>query len=228
MRRWVILVLFATAFFLTGWVWENHLADSAPRVPSTDELLSPTALSRLALSWPVNTTFDFPVRPPHGENAWIAQKFAQDFALGENWNTALGDGDLGEPVFSCGDGCVTMANDFQAVYGKVVMIAYRITPDRPLVLVEMMYSNLQDITVTPGAFVKRGQKIGTMGNAQGTNLAHLHWEVRTRTGLGLGGGYSQNNVGWIDPRAFVTNHGRGQSCRARELTFLDYERWGND
>jgi murein DD-endopeptidase MepM/ murein hydrolase activator NlpD len=226
MKRGLILACFVAVFLLAGWLCDIRLRDSTPSRPSTEELSSPAALQHLAVSWPINTIFDFPVRPPHGENAWIAQKFAQDFALGENWNTALGDGDLGEPVFSCGDGYVTMASDFQAVYGKVVMIAYRITSAHPPVLVEMMYSNLQEIRVTPGTLVKRGQQIGTMGNAEGTNFAHLHWEVRTRPGLGLGGGYNENSAGWVDPRAFVT--GYRQTCRARELPFMEYERWGND
>lgn len=49
---------------------------------------------------PVAERFDFPLRPPDGEGAFVAKPFAFHGHAGEDWNTAPGNGDLGEPVRS--------------------------------------------------------------------------------------------------------------------------------
>ena len=63
---------------------------------------------------PVNEGFDFPLRPPDGNGVFIATTFGEEGSLAENWNTAIGDGDLGEPVYSIGEGWVKLALDFEA------------------------------------------------------------------------------------------------------------------
>ncbi|HEY8966468.1 MAG TPA: hypothetical protein VIM58_08500, partial [Candidatus Methylacidiphilales bacterium] len=68
---------------------------------------------------PVANRFDFPLRPPDGDGAFIARPFgaAAGGHAGEDWNTAPGDGDLGEPVYAPADGWVTLALDFQSAWG---------------------------------------------------------------------------------------------------------------
>ncbi len=58
-----------------------------------------------------------------------------------------------------------------------------------------MYAQLQTIAVQPGAFVKRGERIGTVGNAGGTYQAHLHWEIRQTVGEGVGPGFDPKRDG---------------------------------
>jgi murein DD-endopeptidase MepM/ murein hydrolase activator NlpD len=97
--------------------------------------------------------------------------------------------------------------------------------------VEVMYAELNSINVKPGDFVKRGQQIGTVGNADKTYLAHLHWEVRQTVGLGVGPGFSTRRDGWLEPSDFLNAH-RGDRAKDPLLmkVLQDAERpgWGTD
>lgn len=44
--------------------------------------------------------------------------------------------------------------------------------------------------------------LGTIGDAGGQYLAHLHFELRDRIGAPLGGGYGTPD-GQVDPTAFI-------------------------
>jgi murein DD-endopeptidase MepM/ murein hydrolase activator NlpD len=104
--------------------------------------------------------------------------------------------------------------------------------------VEVMYAHLESIDVQAGQFVKRGQKIGTVGNADGMYSvasggagAHLHWEVRQTVGMGLGPGFSTRRDGWLGPTEFISAH-RGDRANQPllEKVLADPERpgWGTD
>jgi murein DD-endopeptidase MepM/ murein hydrolase activator NlpD len=99
-----------------------------------------------------------------------------------------------------------------------------------------MYAQLQTMDVKSGDFVKRGQKIGTVGNGNGTYAAHLHWEVRTMAGVGLGLGFDMRHDDRLGPSEFLGAH-RGdrfkQALLARPLTPEEAAKpkrdgWGND
>jgi murein DD-endopeptidase MepM/ murein hydrolase activator NlpD len=94
-----------------------------------------------------------------------------------------------------------------------------------------MYAELNSIDVKPGQLVKRGQQIGTVGNANGTYPAHLHWEVRQTVGLGVGPGFSTRRDGWLEPSDFLAAH-RGARAKQPLLPKVlnDAERpgWGTD
>lgn len=66
-----------------------------------------------------------------------------------------------------------------------------------------------DFPVAVGATVPRGARIGTIGTAGGQCPAHLHLELRARSGMPLGGGYGVDTTGYLDPTAFITNHRPG-------------------
>jgi hypothetical protein len=86
--------------------------------------------------------------------------------------------------------------------------------------------------------VKRGQKIGTVGDAGGTYSvasgaagASLRWEVRQTVGIGLGPGFETNASGWLGPSDFITAH-RGNRAKQPLLPKVlnDAQRpgWGTD
>jgi hypothetical protein len=148
--------------------------------------------------------FDFPVGPPDAVGYRDATPFKEDDHLGSDWN-GLGGGntDLGDPVYSAADGVVTFSSDEGGGWGKVVRIASCVQGNQE---VEALYAHFETVTVTKGMRVKRGQQIGTIGTANGQYLAHLHFEMREKPGLPLGGGYSKDTTGYLDPTAFVKAH----------------------
>jgi murein DD-endopeptidase MepM/ murein hydrolase activator NlpD len=199
---------------LAGWVaalWFLLDYAGSPRQP-------PAAVPTSQIDWvefftanilpslPVADEFDTPLRPPDGAGVVITMPFQEKGHLGEDWATARGDATLGEPVCSVADGWVSVAQNFESAWGNVVFICYRMPEGRYPPFVEVMYAQLQTMEVKPGDFVKRGQRIGTVGNVNGTYLAHLHWEIRQTVGLGLGAGFNTRSDGWLSPGDFLAGH----------------------
>jgi hypothetical protein len=183
---------------------------------------------------PVADEFDTPLRPPDGAGAVVSFPFQEKGDLGESWTTAKGKAALGEPVYSVADGWVSVAQDFQNAFGKCVFICYRLPEGRWPPFVEVMYAEMNSIDVQPGQFVQRGQKIGTVGDGDGTysaSGASLRWEVRQTVGLGLGPGFEANASGWLGPTEFITAH-RGprfaQPLLQKVLTEAERPGWGSD
>ena len=199
---------------LAGWVallwfgldWAERPSGATAAVPTTQIDWTTFFTANVLPQLPIADNFVTPLRPPDGEGVFISLPFLEEGHLGEDWTTAKGDAALGEPVDSIGDGWVAVAHDFENAWGKVVFIDYRLPAGRYPPVVEVMYAQLQDMTVASGDFVKAGQRIGTVGNAGGIYQAHLHWEVRQAVGLGLGLGFSQNRDGWLGPSDFLSAH----------------------
>jgi murein DD-endopeptidase MepM/ murein hydrolase activator NlpD len=185
-------------------------------------------------SLPVADEFDTPLRPPDGAGATISMPFLEKGHLGEDWTTAKGDTALGEPVYSVADGWISVAQNFESAWGNVVFVCYRLPEGRYPPFVEVMYAQLQTMEVAAGQFVKRGQRIGTVGNDNGFYLAHLHWEVRQTVGLGLGAGFNSRSDGWLSPGDFLAAHRGGrykQPLLAKPLTpaeLIEVEKPGGD
>jgi len=182
-------------------------------------------------SLPVTDDFVTPLRPPDGAGAVISFPFLEAGHLGEDWATAKGDAALGEPVYSVADGWVSVAQDFENAWGKVVFICYRLPEGRWPPFVEVMYAQLLTINAPAGTYVKRGQVIGTVGNANGTYQAHLHWEVRQTAGLGLGPGFNTKRDGWLEPSQFLGAHRGDRSKLPLLMKLLDKTKrtgWGSD
>jgi murein DD-endopeptidase MepM/ murein hydrolase activator NlpD len=196
------------------WLGLDYMARPKPpplAVPTTDLDWVTFFAANILPELPLAEEFDTPLRPPDGAGAFVSLPFLEAGHLGEDWTTAKGDAALGEPVCSVADGWVSVAQDFENAWGKVVFICYRLPEGRWPPSVEVMYAQLLTIDVAPGQFVKRGQKIGTVGNANGTYPAHLHWEVRQTVGKGIGPGFDTNHEGWLDPSAFLAAHRDGRS-----------------
>jgi murein DD-endopeptidase MepM/ murein hydrolase activator NlpD len=206
-------------------------------VPTTQVDWATFFTANILPNLPVTDEFDTPLRPPDGNGAVISLGYLDGGQhLGEDWTTAKGDAALGEPVYSVADGWVSVAYDFANAWGKVVFIYYRLPEGRYPTFVEVMYAQLQTMDVKSGQFVKRGEKIGTVGNANGTYAAHLHWEVRTVAGIGLGLGFDMRHDDRLGPSEFLGAH-RGDRFKepllARPLTAEEAAKpkrdgWGND
>ena len=182
-------------------------------------------------SLPVADEFDAPLRPPDGAGAVVSLPFMEAGHLGEDWTTAKGDAALGEPIYSVADGWVSVAQDFENAWGKVIIVSHRLPDGRWPPFVDVMYAELNSMDVKAGDFVKRGQRIATVGTANGTYPAHLHWEVRQTVGMGLGPGFQTGASGWLGPSEFISAH-RGP--RAKEpllpkvLDKTERDGWGTD
>jgi murein DD-endopeptidase MepM/ murein hydrolase activator NlpD len=150
--------------------------------------------------------FDFPVGPPDARGYYDAQPFGKNRHLGSDWNGVRGgDTDLGDPVYSIGDGVVVSAASAGGSWGNVVRIVHALPRGER---VESLYAHLLDIRVGAGDIVRRGQRIGSIGTADGRYPAHLHLELRARQGLPLGGGYGDaaEAANHLDPTAFIRAH----------------------
>jgi murein DD-endopeptidase MepM/ murein hydrolase activator NlpD len=232
-----VLALWIALLWL-GLDWAGRPKAPPVAVPTTQIDWKDFFTANILPGLPVTDTFVTPLRPPDGAGAIVSLPFLVEGHLGEDWVTAKGDADLGEPVDSVADGWVAAAYDFQNAWGKVIFIDSRLPAGRWPPFVEVMYAQLQTMEVASGSFVKAGQRIGTVGNAGGiyatTNGAagaHLHWEVRQTVGLGLGLGFSTNRDGWMSPSDFIAAH-RGdrskQPLLMRVLAPNERAGWGTE
>lgn len=145
---------------------------------------------------------DFPVGKPDGKGYYIAQKYLQNRHLGDDFNANTGGNtDLGDPVYAIANGIVSFAYDLEGGWGNTIRIVHR-HPQGDMV--ESLYSHLDEIKVSFGQFVKRGDLIGTIGTAHGQYAAHLHLEIRTQVNMPLGRGYSDKPIdGYTAPTPFI-------------------------
>ncbi|XGV98872.1 MAG: LysM peptidoglycan-binding domain-containing M23 family metallopeptidase [Leptolyngbya sp. BL-A-14] len=85
---------------------------------------------------------------------------------------------VGSPVLAAGDGTVAFAGK-QGAYGNLVVINHAEG-------LQTRYAQLASVKVKVGQVVKRGQAIATVGTTgtPSSREPHLHFEVRSRSGLG--------------------------------------------
>ena len=145
--------------------------------------------------------FDYPVGAPDASGYFITQQFGARHHLGEDWTRlAGGNSGFGDPVYAIANGVIVEAEDVGGDWGNVVRIAHPCG-------VESLYAHLETIEVVRGARPRRGQRIGTIGTANGRyrDRAHLHFEIRDRP-LPVGPGYSANRTGYLDPSEYIRTH----------------------
>jgi Peptidase family M23 len=135
---------------------------------------------------------------------------------GEDWNYETGgNSDYGEPVYATANGQVVDAADFGAGWGNIIMIQHYIPQAGHIdyEYITSVYAHLDTYLVHAGDNVLRGQKIGTIGDANGAYLAHLHFEMRWNEALSptANQGYSCPNEqsGTFDPTNFIDAHPPG-------------------
>ncbi len=135
-----------------------------------------------------------------------ALDFGADNHLGEDWNKNTGGNtDCGEPVYASANGEIVYAADAGPGWGNVVIIEHTLPSGEK---VQTLYGHLLEILKTSGE-VKKREQIGKIGNANGRYFCHLHFELRTSDcpmwGQ-VGGGYSSERKGWVDPSDFIDSH----------------------
>ncbi|MDR2834883.1 MAG: M23 family metallopeptidase [Bacteroidales bacterium] len=78
---------------------------------------------------------------------------------------------LGTPVYAAGNGIVSFCGFKQDGYGNDVVIDHKVRG------LSSRYAHLSKIDVVQGQNVKRGQKIGEVGNSGLSTAPHLHFEI---------------------------------------------------
>ena len=155
----------------------------------------------------ISNGFDYPVGKPNAKGYYNAQAFMKNNHLGDDWNAVTGgNSDLGDPIYSISNGYVRAAWDAGPGWGNIIRVVHKMPEGNVYNYVEALYAHCDTMQVQKGEFVLKGQQIGTIGNANGAYYAHLHFELRHDLDLPLGGGYSSNTKGYLDPTRFIKNN----------------------
>ncbi len=205
-------VLIFIVLMLSLGIWVYHtlypLKDSKQISRTPIRSSNHSLLNSWQTNCPLSDGFDFPVGPPNAGSYYNAQGFGgRNHHLGDDWN-GLGGGnsDMGDPVYAVANGIVVFARNIGSGWGNIVRILHNTgSKDKP-VYVESFYAHLKDVFTRPGQRIRRGQKIATIGNAEGVYFAHLHFEMRHKINLPVGGGYGENTSGYLRPSQFIMTH----------------------
>lgn len=115
-----------------------------------------------------------------------------------------GNIELGQPVYAVADGEITSVHLHigQNTFGKHLHLKINIDGKDYWV----HYAHLNDILVAEGAKVKKGDKLGTIGNT-GTTYAHLHFAIKNQpTGVDGIAKTSEDLKKWENPIEFIKRH----------------------
>lgn len=123
-----------------------------------------------------------------------------------NWGTPYED--KGQPVYSCANGVVVFAARI-AVWGNVIVIRHDplYTPTGPVIY--SRYGHIQNMKVQVSQRVKRGELIAEIGDAFGTLVPHLHFDLSPTTVLEIrpsdwpGKNQALLLKNYIDPLLFI-------------------------
>lgn len=193
-----ITILFLLTFLLTQCFFseKKETASIKDKETNKDTLIYPKEF--------IANSFDFPVGKPNAEGYYNAQKFTNNNHLGDDWNAVTGgNSDLGHPIYAIANGFVKIAQNYNGGWGNVIRINHKLNNGK---IVESLYAHCDTIFVKPNTWVKKGEKIGTIGNVNGLYYAHLHLEIRDNINLPIGSGYSENTDGYLNPTKFIKEH----------------------
>ncbi|MEP6699494.1 MAG: peptidoglycan DD-metalloendopeptidase family protein [Verrucomicrobiota bacterium] len=152
--------------------------------------------------------FDFPVGKPEAQGYYKARGFRANGHLGEDWDgIGGGDTDLGDPVYSIGEGFVVFSRDVHMGWGNVLIIRHSYRENGVVKSIDVLYGHLDSMRVSRGQRVARGQQIATIGNAHGQYDAHLHLEIRKNIEIGMSRAKFQKDFSnYHDPTQFIATH----------------------
>jgi murein DD-endopeptidase MepM/ murein hydrolase activator NlpD len=137
-----------------------------------------------------------------------ARGFRSRGHLGEDWDGIRGgDTDLGDPIYSIGDGLVVFARDCHMGWGNVMIIRHSYREGGVVKNIDALYGHLNRMLVHRGQAVRRGQQIATMGTAHGLYDAHLHLEIRKNIEIGMSRtAFARDSSNYYDPTQFIVAH----------------------
>jgi hypothetical protein len=113
-----------------------------------------------------------------------------------------------EPILASADGIVRIAasasEDASHDFGNVVVLEHTLAEGGR---VSTVYAHLrEEPSVEPGACVRAGAPLGSMGRTGAAANTHLHFEVKARPTLGPPYGYTSgdpDDYGFFDPKLFL-------------------------
>jgi hypothetical protein len=162
---------------------------------------------------PLAVSFETPMGGEQGALVYNAQPFRTTRHLGDDLNGIGGwNSDLGDPVFAAGAGRVVYAGVPGPGWGNMIILAHRVPDADGIQVYQTVYAHLEQRLARLGQTVKRGQKIGRVGTADGRYLAHLHFEVRRSRSVYPGLGYADAPLDRVSPDAFVRSHQSPESA----------------
>ncbi len=176
--------------------------------------------------------FDFPVGKPNADGYYKARGFRPNGHLGEDWNGIRGgNSDLGDPIYSTGNGLVVFARDVRLGWGNVVVLRHIYFEGKDLKTIDSLYGHLDRILVKEGQQIIRGQQIGTMGTNRGMYPAHLHFEIHKNIFMGVSRtGFAHDFSNYYSPTDFINPRrklsGGGRSALVAINTFSDPRYFG--
>lgn len=194
---------------LTDYSVDSISTENQGNAPSKPQMLGPEIDTALYAQLPPCDGFDFPVGPPDAKRYFKARGFLPDGLehLGEDWNGDRGgNSDFGDYVYAAADGVVFYSDSYNNGWGNVIRILHNYGTDAAPRYVETLYAHVASSWVKTGYNMKRGEIIGTIGNAEGKYHAHLHFEMRKNPGNGIRSGYDGDTLGFVDPTAFILAH----------------------
>ncbi len=181
---------------------EQAQTESPPQNIEIEQKTQPKTIAD-DFAYPIGKTEIITEAKDKKDEWYNAQDFGENNHLGEDWNkNSGGNTDCGEPVLEAANGAITYAENAGLGWGNVVIITHKLENGE---LIQTLYGHLQTISKTDGE-VKKGEQIGTVGNADGKYLCHLHFELRTENCLmwnKAGAGYSAERNGWLNPSDFI-------------------------
>jgi hypothetical protein len=206
-RRLLVALLSLALFCLAGAatillrLWPE--ITRSKRVELAFQLPAPLELASI----PTATRFDYPLGSEHGAMAYNAQRFTENRHLGDDLNGIGGENsDLGDPIYAVADGRVLLAREGGPGWGNVIIVLHAYLKEGARIYVQSYYGHVETILIHAGETVQRGQKIATVGTADGRYFAHLHFEMREFITPFIGPGYREDTRGWLDPSAFIESH----------------------
>jgi murein DD-endopeptidase MepM/ murein hydrolase activator NlpD len=195
---WITVLMLVVC---VGWlILRNH---SQPPFDPAFHRLSPVEVAGL----PLATRFDAPMGSEHGALTYNAQPFRANRHLGDDLNGIGGqNSDLGDAVYASGFGRVVYEGVPGPGWGKMIILAHRVREAEKTRVIQTIYAHLDQILVKPDQVVQRGEKIGTVGTADGQYLAHLHFEVREGPYVNPGVGYADAPLNRLSPERFLAEY----------------------
>lgn len=141
---------------------------------------------------------DFPTKVDHYGYRYltpIKDLWRRGFHPGEDGNYGVtANADLGQPVYSFGNGRVVFASSFITPgWGKLIVIEHKFKNAKgEPVTVWGRYAHLNTVGVKVGDWVTEKTQIASLGKT-GTKYAHLHFDIMKESPLGK---YYQYIWGW--------------------------------